>query len=59
MECNALNKGETRPPKPRRRLRVEVTGGESSSCQSSEDRSEDASTELPSSESSEDNSEDS
>lgn len=52
-ECGALCRGEVHPPKPRRRRKAEVIEGESSSCESSEDKSEeDISTELPSSESS-------
>ena len=45
--CDALDKGKTRPPRPHRRCKVEIIKGESSSCESSEDRSEgDVSTEV-------------
>jgi len=51
--CDALNKGEARPPKPRRRRKVDVIEGESSGCGSGEDGSEgDVSTEVSSSDNS-------
>ena len=51
--CDTLDKGETLPPKPHRRHKVEIIEGESSSCGSSEVGSEGiASTELFSSASS-------
>lgn len=54
--CDTLGKGETRPPRPRRRRKVEVIEGESSSCKLSEDGSEgDLSTEMSSSENSHEN----
>jgi hypothetical protein len=55
--CNAPGEGNTHPPKPRRRLKADVVGGDLSSCESSEDGSDEegASTQSPSGESGDDN----
>ena len=50
--CDALGEEYICPPKPHRRLKADVLGGEPSSCESSEDESEeDMSTQSPSGES--------
>ena len=38
MKCAALGKGKDCPPKPRRRLKADVIGGQSSSFELSEDK---------------------
>ena len=47
--CDTLDKGETSPPKPHRRLKAEVIEGESSSCESSQDGSSEEETSTQSS----------